>query len=97
MTTRAQVRSALIDAIKEAQQNSGDPVPVITDDTEPLSDLAGFDSLRCVEVEMTVSEKLERELEDIAFKDRGRGTPLRIREIVDQLLESLGGEERLEK
>lgn len=91
MLTSKEVRSALFGAIKELQEKSGDPVPEITNDTRPVEDIEGFDSLRCLEVEVLMCEQLGVELNDIPFRRPGRAEGLRISEIVDGVLASLSG------
>jgi acyl carrier protein len=52
----------VIDCLIENFELSGEPVPTITPDTKPALDLDGFDSLRTIEVIVTIEEKLECDL-----------------------------------
>lgn len=90
--TRGEIRAALIGAVGEIQQQSGRPIPAVGDDTQPLVDLEGFDSLSCVEVEVLISQRLQQEIKDIPFKDPDHAGPLRVKDIVDRLCQSLGAE-----
>ncbi|TVZ39759.1 acyl carrier protein [Alteromonadaceae bacterium 2753L.S.0a.02] len=78
MTNEA-LEQVVIDCLKENLELSGEPVPPITRDTKPALDLGGFDSLRTLEVVVSLEEKLEcdlppeklfenKKLEDVSVK-----------------------------
>jgi len=58
-----QVRNGLIHALMTVQTSSGRPMTAVTDRTCPVGDLAGFDSVNCVEVCALLSEQFGRDIE----------------------------------
>lgn len=56
------IEEIVIRCIRENLEYSDEPVPAITGDTKPSCDLAGFDSLRTIEVLMNIEEKLGHEI-----------------------------------
>jgi len=79
----------IIDCLKENLELSGEPVPPIDRNTKPASDLGGFDSLRTIEVVVTLEEKLECDLppeklfEDKKFDDISvKGIALAIEDLI---------------
>lgn len=79
------VKAALIATITEIQANSGRAQIEITDDTRPLKDMQGFDSVNAVEATMVLSEYLNCEImPDIAIFAQG-GQALTVSEIVKNL------------
>ncbi|PTQ98737.1 phosphopantetheine binding protein [Nitrosomonas nitrosa] len=52
----------VIQSLRDNLELSGESIPDITNSTKPASDLAGFDSLRAIEVLMSIEEKIECEL-----------------------------------
>ncbi len=92
---RSAVESALVDAVREIQTQSGRHLPAILDSTlRPLRDLEDFDSLNCIEVEVLVSERLGQEIAGIPFWDKDAGRALRIGEIVDRLCDTQNTQKR---
>lgn len=92
--TRDEVRHLLVDTIREILKQDGHEAPSIGDDTRPLQDLVGFDSLSCVEVEVALSERLPGAVEGIFRLNNGsKAKSLRIQQLVDDLCELLGIEE----
>ena len=73
------------------QTDSGLENPALTDDTKPLTDLPGFDSLAAVDAEVRLSDALGVELDHIPFKSALDGKEQTIGEIVAQLTEKYGG------
>ena len=61
METEA-LEQIVIDCLKENLELSDEPVPLITPHTKPASDLNGFDSLRTIEVIISLEEKLNCDL-----------------------------------
>ena len=65
----------VIKCIQENMELSGEPVPQIAKSTKPACDLSGFDSLRTLEVLVSIEEKIGCELppdkifSDIQFED----------------------------
>ena len=88
---RDSLTKALIDSIAETQQRSGRELQVVTKDTIPLTDLANFDSLSGVEVEVLLSNRLGFEIEEIPFREGRHGSrELPVSEIVDALIKKYG-------
>jgi acyl carrier protein len=89
--TRDEVRGALVEVLTEIQDLRGEEVTEIGDETCPMEDLAGFDSLGALEATTQLSERLSQELDPKLFwKD---GTPLRVTKIVDRVCRTIGAEE----
>lgn len=61
MTIEA-LEQIVIGCLKENLELSGEPVPPITGDTRPASDLGGFDSLRTIEVIVSLEDKFACDL-----------------------------------
>ncbi|MFL0800728.1 MAG: acyl carrier protein [Agarilytica sp.] len=57
-----EIEQVVIDCLVENLELSGEPVPPITKATKPACDISGFDSLRTIEVLVTLEEKVECEL-----------------------------------
>lgn len=89
--TRDEVREALVEVLTEIQDLRGEEVTEIDDETCPMEDLAGFDSLGALEATTQLSERLSRELDPKLFWKNG--TPLRVTEIVDRVCRTIGAEE----
>jgi acyl carrier protein len=90
--TREEVREALVEVLTEIQDLRGEEVTEIGDETCPMEDLAGFDSLGAVEATTQLSERLSQELDPKLFWKKD-GTPLRVTEIVDSVCLSIGAGE----
>ncbi len=89
------IRNALITTITEIQSNSGRAQIEISNNTRPLKDMQGFDSVNAVEASMLLSEYLGCEVvPDIALFARG-GQALTVSEIVENLSEIV--ERQIEK
>lgn len=89
--TRNEVREVLVGVLTEIQGLRGETVTEIGDETCPMEDLAGFDSLGALEATTQLSERLSQELDPKLFwKD---GTPLKVTEIVDRVCQTIGVEE----
>lgn len=83
-----QVRSAVIETLREIQSQSGRRIAPIGDNTRPIGDLEGFDSLNAEEAATMLCERLGVEIEDNPFITRSDARPLRVREIVVRLCRS---------
>jgi len=90
--TREEVREALVEVLTEIQDLRGEEVTEIGDETCPMEDLAGFDSLGAVEATTQLSERLSQELDPKLFWKKD-GTPLRVTEIVDGVCLTIGAGE----
>ncbi|WP_086930224.1 acyl carrier protein [Agarilytica rhodophyticola] len=53
-----ELENAVILCLQENLELSGEPVPPITKHTKPASDLSGFDSLRTIEVLISLEDKV---------------------------------------
>jgi len=53
-----EIEDVVIHCLKENLELSGEPVPPITSSTKPACDLRGFDSLRTIEVLISIEEKV---------------------------------------
>lgn len=58
----SELEQVVIDCLIENLELSGEPVPPITKATRPACDISGFDSLRAIEVLVTLEEKVGRDL-----------------------------------
>lgn len=62
MMTNEELEQVIIDCLKDNFELSGESVPPITRYTKPALELGGFDSLRTIEVIVTLEDKLECDL-----------------------------------
>jgi hypothetical protein len=84
--TRSEVRDALVQAIREALEQNGEQAPEVSEETRPLRDLEGFDSLVCLEVEVILTKRLQHSVEGIFRLDDGKkAKSLRVRQLVDDM------------
>ena len=86
---RSEVVSILIETLCEIQVNSGLPAPELTEHSKPL-DLDEFDSLKCLELEVLVSEKLNCEIEGIVISQDDPEVGLTIAEVAERITEIPG-------
>lgn len=87
----ATVKSVLVEVIKDIQLSSGYDDSSVSGDTCPLKDLAGFDSMICIEAMSMLSSALNIEIADdinIFVADDGQ-TLLTINQSADVVFESL--------
>ena len=86
--TRDKVLGALVDALREAQQNVSDEPEQITENTRPIGDLRDFDSLTSVMV--TVHCLVTLGIEDIPSSPSlfitKRGGALTVGEVADRII-----------
>jgi acyl carrier protein len=82
------VREALVEVLSEIQALRGEEETDIGDETCPMEDLAGFDSLGAIEATTQLSERLSQELDPKLFF-RKDDTPLRVTEIVDRVCQTI--------
>lgn len=67
-----QALQVLNDAINEIQRISGLEEVRVVDGTRLLEDIPGFDSLKCVELEILLGERIQRDVEGVVLP-RGKG------------------------
>lgn len=60
--SESELEEIVIACLQENLELSGEAVPVISGDTKPATDLDGFDSLRTLEVLISIEEQLDCEL-----------------------------------
>jgi len=53
-----ELENIVIECLKENLELSGEAVPLITKNTKPACDLSDFDSLRAIEVLVSIEEKV---------------------------------------
>ncbi len=83
--TPDEIRKRFFDILTRVQRDSDAPCPALSDDTVPLRDLPGFDSLSCTDAEDRLSTELGVDVDSIPFKSSKRGNEQTIKEIVDFL------------
>jgi len=90
---KQQIQQVLIEVLTEIQTNSGQPAIEIDEDTCPISDLPGFDSLTGIEATVELTHRLGHQMtyENI-FVNSKWTRALRIREIADRLYGMLNPE-----
>lgn len=89
--SRSQLRRTLIETLSEIQDLNEQPMPEVDDDTCPMEDLPGFDSLTAAEALVMLSDKLDYELEP-SILVKPDGNPATVGEIIDSMNEVLYGE-----
>ncbi len=87
---RRRVRDELLKALADVQAQSRREVPAMDGETIPLQHLDGFDSLCGVETIVTLEERLEVTLDKIPFVAAGTYRPLKVDEIVDEIISEAG-------
>jgi len=87
MMTRDDIRRDVCAVLSAIQTDSGLEIPVLSDDTKPLCDIPGFDSLATVDAEVRLSEVLGVELDRLPFISPLTGKEQSIGEIVAYLAE----------
>ena len=88
--TREEVRRAVIGVLTELQQLRGEEVPDVDDETCPLEDLEGFDSVSAVEATTRLEDELGLTLDAKLFWEKGDGKPLGVGEIADRICKVAG-------
>jgi acyl carrier protein len=83
---KQQIQQVLIEVLTEIQTNSGQPAVEIDEDTCPIGDLHGFDSLTGIEATVELAHRLGHQMTDENIFVSAKGTrALRIREVADRL------------
>jgi acyl carrier protein len=90
MLSSDDIRRHICAVLSAIQTDSGLETPSLTDETKPLGDLLGFDSLATVDAEVRLSEALGVELDHVPFKSPVTGKEQTIGEIVAQLADKYG-------
>ena len=90
MESKDDIRRHVCAVLSAIQIDSGLENPPLTDDTKPLTDLPGFDSLAAVDAEVRLSEALGVEVDHVPFKSPVTGQEQTIGEIVAQLAGKYG-------
>lgn len=83
MIQKHQIQEAVIKAVAEILQLNGKPIPVISGQTRPIGDLAGFDSLNALEAVIVISAGLGRDIAPEITLFAEDGCPRTISGIVD--------------
>ena len=82
----ANIKKAVLEAITEIQILSGRQVPdQLDDDDSPIGSVAGFDSINAVEVMVSLSVKLNCEIDFNPFISEGGTRALKLKQIVSHL------------
>jgi acyl carrier protein len=83
---RQEIRRALIEVLAEIQTETGETLVEIDEETRPIGELPGFDSLTAIEVTIELAHRLGLEIpyENIFVNAKGTRA-LRIREITERL------------
>jgi acyl carrier protein len=82
---RDEIKKIVTEAIAEIQEISGRAVPFLGDETCPIRDIEGFDSVNCVELVCEISSSVGFEIDDRLFIPNVLGQPVTIGQAVDQL------------
>ena len=91
--TREKIWRALVDCFRKIQEVSNRPVSEITDETKPIGDLEGFDSLNGVELAHMVSEHLPiGRIRNLCASEDGKRA-LTVREIIDSIIKTITSQE----
>jgi acyl carrier protein len=83
------IRSKLIEVITDIQNKSGHPITTIDDDTCPVEELPGFDSLNTIEAITIISIQLNLEIESEIMFQKENGHNPTIREIARRIANNL--------
>jgi len=87
MLDKQTVRAALVNVLRQVQETSGRPCPIITDKMKPIGELPGFDSLLAIEATVLLEQKLACTLADgTPFISDGGTRALRFGDIVNRTL-----------
>jgi hypothetical protein len=90
--TRSTLSEALLGAIREVQVMSGQQEPELTESTRPEYDLPDFDSIRFIEVESILAQRLQIDIDLRSLRTDKNLASLPIGEMVDLLLHHLAPE-----
>ena len=87
---------ALKNALNKVQKLSGEEPVSIGDNTIPIGELPGFDSLRAIEAIVELSKELDTELQDDIniFISKKENRALNINEITNLIYEHIRKEEK---
>lgn len=88
MIPRQQIRTLVIRALLDNQEDSARPIPEveqITDDFCPIGDLEGFDSYSAMEVTLELSDLLGCDIDERIFITKAEGRHANVGEIVEKI------------
>jgi acyl carrier protein len=85
---RNEIKTNVINVLAEIQESSGRAVPEIGEDTCPMQDLEGFDSLNSVEASCMLSDCLNFDVDPKLLVPSKPGEVLYVKDIVDRLCEA---------
>jgi acyl carrier protein len=91
--TTMEIKKIIADTVESLQTLSGRPCGTITDDTTPIGDLVGFDSLNGIEATVMIEAALGKTLKTenlLVAEIGGRKSPLTIAQAAEQLQKLLG-------
>jgi acyl carrier protein len=90
---RRQIQRVLIEVLNQIQTDGGHPLVDMNEDTCPLDEIPGFDSLTAIEATIELASRLGHEIprENIFVNNEGKRI-LCIREISEQLHKMLNPE-----
>jgi acyl carrier protein len=83
MIQKQQIYEAVVKAVTEILELNGKPIPIISEQTRPIGDLAGFDSLNALETIILISTSLGVDIAPEITLFAGDGHPRTISGIVD--------------
>lgn len=89
MVSRSKIQVALVKVLTDIQTMNGKPIPVINEDTRPIGDLDGFDSLSALETSFSLSALLGVDIEPQIDLFAGNGRTHSINEIVEHIYQQL--------
>ena len=90
--TPEEIREVLIQVIIEIQTSSGRQVPTFHDESCPIGDCEGFDSINAVEATCLLSEYMDCKIQPDLMLPTYPGRQLTINEIVSRLQRAIGAQ-----
>lgn len=84
--TRSEVVKVLGRLLREAQEEMGESMPQLSDNTTPIGDLPNFDSLSAASVTTAIAAELLVPIDSWLFWSKQTRKPLEFGEIVDRVL-----------
>lgn len=93
--TRDEILKVLIEALTELQTMSGLEAPNLSAASKPL-ELEEFDSHKCLELEVLVSERLGFDVKNVLIPKNEPNALLTVTEVVDEILKAAPEQEDLD-
>jgi len=90
--SRDEILAVLMEALAELQTRSGLERPDLVPESKPL-ELEEFDSLKCVELEVLLSERLECEVKNVVISQDEPDSNLSLSEVADEILAQMVAKE----